>query len=300
MLLFYAITCPAQSPAQPVSIGPGGAVKLKAQTLNAAGYQWVKNGSAIAGAVSATYTVTAPGIYTVISYNSDGCASVPADPVTVIQNNALANADLVITKSSENRGIMVNEVFEYSLKVKNNGPDVASSIMVKDPLPESLSLEQLLKPTTGNAVYNAGSRTISWQIPTMENGGTAELVMKVRAKTGGVITNTATVIAAENDPVTGNNTASDDKPIIEIKIPNIFTPNDDGKNDRFRIAGLEYFSNNEISIVNRWGNVVYEKVGYQNDWTANGLADGTYFYVLKVKMANSKWQEFKGYITVMR
>lgn len=300
MLWCYAITCRAQLPSQTVSIGPGGAVRLQAQTTNAKGYQWVKNGSAIGGAVHADYLATTAGVYTVISYNQDGCGSDPADPITVLQNNATANADLVITKSSENRGVTVNETFEYSLKIKNNGPDGASNIVVNDPLPNNLSLNQLFKPTMGNAIFNNVTNTVSWTIQSLSNGGNAELTLKVKAKTAGVVTNTATIIASENDPFKNNNTSTDDKPIIEIRIPNVFTPNNDGKNDKLRIAGLEYFSANEISIVNRWGNTVFEKEGYQNDWTANGLADGTYFYVLKVKTSNSKWQEFKGYLTVIR
>ena len=83
-----------------------------------------------------------------------------------------------------------------------------------------------------------------------------------------------------------------------LKIPNVFTPNGDGINDVFEIRGLDKFAQNELVIVNRWGNEVYHKTNYQNNWTGEGLNEGTYYYVLKVK--TTEWQVLKGYITLMR
>lgn len=84
-------------------------------------------------------------------------------------------------------------------------------------------------------------------------------------------------------------------------IPNIYTPNGDGTNDAFEIRGLELFAQNDLVIVNRWGNEVYKAKGYQNNWTGEGLNEGTYFYVLRVKEAtDSEWQVFKGFITLIR
>jgi len=84
-------------------------------------------------------------------------------------------------------------------------------------------------------------------------------------------------------------------------IPNLFTPNGDGTNETFEIRGLELFAENDLVIVNRWGNQVYKATGYQNNWTGEGLNEGTYFYVLRVKeSAGAAWQVFKGYITLIR
>ena len=49
-------------------------------------------------------------------------------------------------------------------------------------------------------------------------------------------------------------------------IPEGFSPNDDGVADYWIIQGLDLFTNNEISIYNRWGNLVYEASPYRNDW----------------------------------
>ncbi|MET4081384.1 gliding motility-associated-like protein [Pedobacter sp. UYP30] len=84
-------------------------------------------------------------------------------------------------------------------------------------------------------------------------------------------------------------------------VPNLFTPNGDGNNDAFEIRGLSLFYGNNLVIVNRWGNEVYKSNSYHNDWTGEGLNEGTYFYKLNVKeAADSKWTTFTGYITLVR
>ncbi len=84
-------------------------------------------------------------------------------------------------------------------------------------------------------------------------------------------------------------------------VPNLFTPNGDGINETFEIRGLNLFAQNDLVIVNRWGNQVYKSDNYQNNWTGEGLNEGTYYYVLRVKEnATAPWQVFKGYITLIR
>ena len=57
---------------------------------------------------------------------------------------------------------------------------------------------------------------------------------------------------------------------------NAFSPNGDGLNDTFdtELTGWD------IEIFNRWGNQVYKKDDYKNNWTAYKQAAGTYYYVL--------------------
>lgn len=86
-----------------------------------------------------------------------------------------------------------------------------------------------------------------------------------------------------------------------LLIPNLFTPNGDGTNDVFEIRGIQQFAANDLIIVNRWGNEVFKQTNYQNTWTGQGLNEGTYYYVLRVKESlNGDWQIFKGYITLIR
>jgi gliding motility-associated-like protein len=92
-------------------------------------------------------------------------------------------------------------------------------------------------------------------------------------------------------------------PLLSLTVPNLFTPNGDGRNDAFEIRGLDQYTQSELIIVNRWGNEVYRSKGaaYPNNWDGSGLSEGTYYYLLKVKKDSaSDWEVQKGYVTLMR
>ena len=61
-----------------------------------------------------------------------------------------------------------------------------------------------------------------------------------------------------------------------VIIPNIFTPNGDGSNDFFEIRNLP--ASTSLSITNRWGKEVFSSSDYQNNWTAENISDGIYYY----------------------
>jgi len=87
-----------------------------------------------------------------------------------------------------------------------------------------------------------------------------------------------------------------------IDLPTAFSPNFDGKNDYFIVKGLEDYADNELIIYNRWGQVVYEKSGYRNDWYGVGdggkpVPDGTYFVILKIPLID---KVYKTYIDLRR
>lgn len=302
LLLFLTITGFAQSEGTMLNIPFGGMIKLQANVTSASTYQWLKDGVIIPNATAKVYEVRAAGKYTVIAFNSAGCGSPPSAPIAITMDNPeeVRYADLAIVKTSERRSVNTDDIFEYLINVKNNGPNSANGITIKDIFPSNLSYETIINPTHGTANYNSQTNTLSWIIPKMDNNEETNLKLKVKATKHGVYKNTATVTATENDPNLANNTSTDIKSVYGIRIPNVFTPNGDGKNDTFEIIGLLLYQQNELSIINRWGNTVYEKKSYQNDWTANGLSEGTYFYVLKVRSDNNQWQEFKGYVTIMR
>ncbi|MCB9193393.1 MAG: gliding motility-associated C-terminal domain-containing protein [Flavobacteriales bacterium] len=67
----------------------------------------------------------------------------------------------------------------------------------------------------------------------------------------------------------------------EVVVPNVFSPNNDGSNDVFEIAGIEGTSN-RVRIYNRWGQVIYEQQNYKNNWDARDVNDGTYYYEVLV------------------
>lgn len=71
-----------------------------------------------------------------------------------------------------------------------------------------------------------------------------------------------------------------------IEIPNVFTPNNDGKNDYFVIDGLEKYPNSELIIYDRNRKKVYQSLDYRNNWNGDRNPDGVYFYLLRIADQN--------------
>ncbi|PCH75439.1 MAG: hypothetical protein COB98_08955 [Flavobacteriaceae bacterium] len=98
---------------------------------------------------------------------------------------------------------------------------------------------------------------------------------------------------------------------IEVTTDNAnyaITPNDDGVNDYLVFDNLDVFYNNQLTIYNRWGALVFEKNNYKNLWggtsehsltiaKTNKLPTGTYFYILYL---NDRSKTRKGWVYVTR
>ncbi|MEO6884432.1 MAG: gliding motility-associated C-terminal domain-containing protein, partial [Bacteroidia bacterium] len=80
----------------------------------------------------------------------------------------------------------------------------------------------------------------------------------------------------------------------QIQIPNVITPNNDGKNDAFFITNLPALC--KLKIFNRWGNTVYQTLSYQNNWEASDVVSGTYYYLLTLPDGTLK----KGFLEVIK
>lgn len=82
----------------------------------------------------------------------------------------------------------------------------------------------------------------------------------------------------------------------DIIVPNVFTPNNDGQNDRFVIEGITS-TTNTVKVFNRWGQVVFEANNYRNNWAAIDVPDGTYFYEVVVDRHD---KPYTGHVTILR
>ena len=88
----------------------------------------------------------------------------------------------------------------------------------------------------------------------------------------------------------------------DLDIPNGISPNGDGVNDTWVVDGIELINNNEVIILNRWGNVVWQMTNYDNSWggvnrKGEALPTGTYYYVIK---APEEDVVYKGFIVIER
>jgi gliding motility-associated-like protein len=93
---------------------------------------------------------------------------------------------------------------------------------------------------------------------------------------------------------------------ISLDIPSGFTPNGDLANDTWKIIPLkseEEYSNARIKVYNKSGSIVFEAVGFQNEWDGrlNGqlLPADTYFYTIDLNIEAPQGY-VKGLVTILR
>jgi gliding motility-associated-like protein len=86
---------------------------------------------------------------------------------------------------------------------------------------------------------------------------------------------------------------------LDFMIPNVFTPNGDGKNDEFTISGkgMRSFKG---EIHNRWGKKVFEWENSKKGWDGDGAENGTYFYVITFSTLSGEPRKFSGHVTLLR
>lgn len=87
---------------------------------------------------------------------------------------------------------------------------------------------------------------------------------------------------------------------VDLKIPNVVTPNNDGLNDCFEISYKNLGDCSDLHVFNRWGELMYESAGNQHRWCGRTFAgeevpEGTYFYIFDVNGFL-----FKGAVMVVR
>jgi gliding motility-associated-like protein len=92
-------------------------------------------------------------------------------------------------------------------------------------------------------------------------------------------------------------------PIPTVIAPNVFTPNNDGDNDIWQLTHTNAI-NIEVTIVNRWGNIVHLADGLNPFWdgfvqSGNMADDGTYFYTYKAEGFDGTIVEGHGFMQLI-
>ena len=96
-----------------------------------------------------------------------------------------------------------------------------------------------------------------------------------------------------------------------IKPRKVFTPNGDGHNDTWKIAGMASYDNATIYVFNRWGGRVWQYSGtgrdYEGDKEWNGrneknkpVPSGTYYYVIQCSDGVLGGKKVTGPVTIIR
>jgi len=92
------------------------------------------------------------------------------------------------------------------------------------------------------------------------------------------------------------------KVVDGIYVPTAFTPNNDGKNDYWRIPFLDVGLGADVKVFNRWGQLVYHVSSAIVSWDGklNGQLQATGTYVYLVTFKDRKLPDMKGTFTLIR
>ena len=274
-------------------------------TIPGASYIWQDN------SITPTYTVSFQELYWVEVTSSDGCSkrdsisinfSVP--PTVNLGNDTILcnspsltldatvpGANYIWQDGSGNPSFEVTSSGLYWIEVTRWGCAGSDSIYIDfkaskadfiyEEIPCTKGIQFInLSSDTSVSFWEFGDGTISQENNPSHIFQTSEqyTVTLITHPFSGCPDTAQAVIPVENDGISDT-----------LFIPNVFTPNGDGNNDFFEIAGIDNpcINVNKLSIFNRWGLKVFETDGSQLKWdgrsNGNPLTDGTYFYVLEGK-----------------
>ncbi|WP_400077706.1 gliding motility-associated C-terminal domain-containing protein [Winogradskyella sp. R77965] len=219
------------------------------------------------------------------SNNDDNGDGEPDDPTIVILNSIF---DLEVVKTVDELRPTVGDEVTFTIEVANIGNVTATDIVISEQLPSGYVFV--------SAITTAGTYSDfdgEWSIAQLNPDQVEILQITAEVLGFGDYLNTAFVQSSVggNDVDPSNDEGSVAVDPICLTIYNEFSPDGDGINETFIIDCIERFPNNKLEVYNRWGNIVYTKNGYLNDWegTSNGravisqsdrLPVGTYYYVL--------------------
>ncbi len=292
-------------------------------------YQWQLNGQNILGAVGSSLMVSDTGWYSVVKSFKDQCskdtsslavslvkgtkpeATIISDKIVICKDETIllranSGANLVYEWKKgqeilkENGQILpISEAESYLLKVENrtNGCSTLDSIIIKKET-ISVSLPQISSVLRGNSVRlepivesSAYPIKYNWS-PVVSISSSTDSIISVNPieTLDYIIQVTSPVGCLASDTITI--TVFD-----RMYIPDAFSPNGDGINDRLIIQNGE-LQIKKIQIFNRWGEVVYASTGYSIPWDglylSEKLPNGIYIYKIK-----TSYHTYEGTIVIL-
>jgi uncharacterized repeat protein (TIGR01451 family) len=144
--------------------------------------------------------------------NGDHCTGYTpdTDPAPFETTSMSIAADLQITKTSDAIVYKPPSIVLYTIAVRNEGPVVASGVVVTDDLPLRPKDEVILLPDPGCSIPIGGT-LLTCSLGTIAPGETKRVHVSIRFKgSRGAVRNTATVFSDTFDPVPGNNSSTRD------------------------------------------------------------------------------------------
>ncbi|MBL7847866.1 MAG: VCBS repeat-containing protein [Cyclobacteriaceae bacterium] len=227
------------------------------------GYTWSNGGT------TQQISVTVAGAYTLTVTSSGGCLSPVSDPVSFTA--AFCNQPPVVQPTTVTTTIQGTVTINISTLIS----DLDNNI-------DMTTLQVLVQPLSGAAASVNANFEIVVDYSMVSFAGTDQLTIQVCDVSSACVQQVITIEVAG-----------------DITVYNALSPNGDGKNDVFFIQyinALPETQENKVTILNRWGSVVFETINYDNTnnvfrgLSSSGaeLPSGTYYYILEFTSGAAK------------
>ncbi len=219
------------------------------------------------------------------------------DPQTIAQGLQTGIYSFIWTLDNGACGETFDEIeVEYELAPEaiddeftvNYASSANFNVLNNDLLDGPVNVDIVLNPSNGT-IENLGNGVLEYTANSSFTG-TDEFAYQICSQACEAICSEATVFLRIGDDV-------------GCIAPTIFTPNNDGVNDAFIVPcfATGNYPQNEVSIFNQWGDVVFHASPYFNDWkgTFDGqdLPVGTYYFVVKF---NNNQAPVSGFLVLER
>lgn len=252
----------------------------------------------VAGSATATITITVTDLPDAPTADANQSFCLVDGPtvgdIVVTGTNVVIYTDSDLTDEADATTTLVNGMSYYATSTRDgetcSSDAVEITVTISDPSAPSLQIE-------GNEFCRSDSPTVQDLINNFIGSG---VLIYTSSTDGSVVVpstalqNGATYYAASVNTTSGCESSERTAVIAKVEfcgIPEGFSPNGDGINDRFVIPDIaENFPNYTIEFFNRYGNVVYKGNASTPDWDGISNESGTlgndvlpvgvYFYIL--------------------
>ncbi|MCK7589422.1 gliding motility-associated C-terminal domain-containing protein [Subsaxibacter sp. CAU 1640] len=199
------------------------------------------------------------------------------------------NVDIEVIKNVSPEEANLGDEVEFSITITNIGTTQATDVIIYDSLPMGY---EYVNSIVSNGFYSIVNN--EWSIPLLDANQSETLTVTAKIISSNNLLNSA--FLQDLNEVDRDETNNEDSAEVMIgnclKIPQGFSPTNDGMNDVFFIPCIENFPNNKLKIFNRLGVQVYEAQNYQNTWDGKAnmgfpkisqrLPVGTYYYIMEI------------------
>lgn len=314
-------------------------------TIGAMTYSWTTGagGNILSGANTPTPFIDEPGTYTLLVTNSStGCSSSATLAVTAIPdptfNPALSQPNCFTPTGAVNFGLVTGGVapFQYSLDggvsfgaealalglvpaaytlvvSDDNGCTAAETVTINAPFLPVLEIEGVQRIEWGDSIQLSpqtnipGAQIAFWEWSPANGLSCTDCAEPWAKPLSSQYYNI--VVEDENGCIAEARTLVQVIRIRDIYPPNIFSPNDDGENDRFTLYTRGVREIRRLLIFDRWGEEVFqqknfqpndESLGWDGTFRGSRLTPGVFVWAAEVEYNDGEVEVVYGDVTIVR